>query len=205
MSMNLSNRRALIIGCHGGVGQAVLALLQHRVAGHRLREQLDAILLVDREPANCPVHLEQGKLLSPTTIESPDDLASLVREYRVTEVIDLSSIDTLDCTRVCDELGAHFLCTSVEEWPWRGPCPTDKAIAQLLPPRRPAPSRRSHLVGSGANPGIVNALALAAIEEFARLVEVAPTPEALQLHTASSLRMTQRPHAMRLAGTTCSL
>ncbi len=179
--MNHSNRRALIIGCHGGVGYAVLALLQQSAAGQRLREQLDAILLVDRKPPDGPVPLEQGVLLPPTTIESASDLARLVREHQITEVIDLSSIDTLDCTRACDELGAHFLCTSVEEWPWRGSIPTDEAIARLIPPRRPALSRRGHLVGSGANPGIVNALAFAAIEELARRVGVAPTPDALEL------------------------
>jgi saccharopine dehydrogenase-like NADP-dependent oxidoreductase len=180
--MKHSPRRALIIGCHGGVGYAVLALLQHSAAGQRLREQLDAILLVDRELPDRPVPLEQGVLLPPTTIGSADDLARLVREHHITEVIDLSSIDTLDCTRACDELGADFLCTSVEEWPWRGSIPTDEAIMRLIPPQRPELSRRSHLVGSGANPGIVNALAFAAIEEFARRAGVAPTPEALQLH-----------------------
>jgi hypothetical protein len=68
-----------------------------------------------------------------------------------------SSIDTVDCTRVCDELGADSLCTSVEEWPARGSLPTDEAIARLLPPWRPVVERQSHLVGSDANPGIVNA------------------------------------------------
>ena len=180
--MSHSNRRALIIGCHGGVGSAVLTLLRHSTAGQRLREELDAILLVDRRPPNGLMPFEHGVLLPPTTIESASDLARLVRDHHITEVIDLSSIDTLDCTRACDELGAHFLCTSVEEWPWRGSIPTDEAIARLVPPRRPELGRRSHLVGSGANPGIVNALAFAAIEEFARRVGVAPTPDALQLH-----------------------
>jgi homospermidine synthase len=180
--MTHSNDRALIIGCHGGVGHAVLALLQHSAPGRRLRERLDAILLVDRDGADRPVPLEDGVLLPPRTIASADDLARLVQEHGITQVIDLSSIDTVDCTRACDELGADFLCTSVEEWPERGSIPTDEAIARLIPPRRPALHRSSHLVGSGANPGIVNALAFAAIEELARRVDVAPTPDALELH-----------------------
>lgn len=179
--MDRLNRRALIIGCHGGVGRAVLALLRHCAAGRRLHAQLEAIVLVDRAPAADPLPLERSQLLPPMAIESADDLARLVREHRLTEVIDLSSIDTLDCTCICDELGAHFLCTSVEEWPWRGSLPTDEAIARLLPPRRPALNRRAHLVGSGANPGIVNALAFAAIEAFAQKLGVAPTIESLEL------------------------
>src|SRR5690606_27395808 len=77
LHMNQSHRRALIIGCHGGVGYAVLALLRHSAVGQRLREQLDAILLVDREPSDNPVPLEHGILLPPTTIESAGDLARL--------------------------------------------------------------------------------------------------------------------------------
>src|SRR5690606_36554930 len=94
----------------------------------------------------------------------------------------VSSLDTVACTRVYDELGAHFLCTSVEEWPGRGPLPTDEAIRQLLPPQRPLLSRRAHLVGSGANPGLVNALVFNAFEEFADRVGVDPTIAALDLY-----------------------
>jgi homospermidine synthase len=181
--MNQSNGRALIIGYQGGVGHAVLALLQHSAPGRRIRERFDSIMFVDREPQRAPAPLEDGVLLPPTTIRSADDLARLVSEHGITQVVDVSSIDTVDCTRVCDELGADFLCTSVEEWPERGSIPTDEAIARLIPPARPELPRRSHLVGSGANPGIVNALAFGAIEEFANRVGVAPTPEALELHS----------------------
>ena len=108
--------RALVIGCHGGVGRAVLSLLERTAPGRRWRERLDAVLLVDRKPPDGPVPLTGSVLLPPTTIASADDLARLIREHRVTQVIDLSSIDTVDCTLACDELGADFLCTSVEEW-----------------------------------------------------------------------------------------
>jgi homospermidine synthase len=174
--------RALVIGCHGGVGRAVLSLLERTAPGRRWRERLDAVLLVDRKPPDGPVPLTGSVLLPPTTIASADDLARLVREHRVTQVIDLSSTDTVDCTLACDELGADFLCTSVEEWAGSESIPTDEAIARLLPPRRPLLRRRSHLVGSGANPGIVNALVFRALDAFASRVGVAPTPESLELH-----------------------
>jgi hypothetical protein len=59
--------------------------------------------------------------------------------------------------------------------------PTDQAIKRLLPPQRPRLTR-SHLVGSGANPGIVNALVFTALEAFAERAGVASTAEALDLH-----------------------
>lgn len=175
--------RILVVGCHGGVGRAVLALLQHSEPGRHLREGAEEILLLDAGPPVAPVELDAATLLPPATIGSGEDLAALVREHRITKVIDLSSVDTVDCTRACDTLGTHFLCTSVEEWPGRGSIPTDEAIARLLPPRRPALGNAAHLVGSGANPGLVNALVFAALDAFAERAGVDPTPEALDLHS----------------------
>ncbi|HEY0971049.1 MAG TPA: hypothetical protein VGE02_08790 [Gemmatimonadales bacterium] len=179
----MTTNRALLIGCNGGVGNAVLSLLENSEPGRLLRQRFDDILLADRVLPHAPLPLSSGTLLPPTTISTADDLARLVAGHGVTQVVDLSSIDTVDCTRACDELGADFMCTSVEEWPGRGSIPTDDAIARLLPPRRDALPHRSHLVGSGANPGIVNALVFAAIEALADIVGVEPTAEALDLHS----------------------
>lgn len=175
--------RALIVGSHGGVGRAVLGLLERSAPGRRLRERLGEVFLADAAPPIAPVTIPGVVQLPPASIESADDLGRLVREHRITQVIDLSSLDTLDCTAVCEEEGAHFLATSVEEWAGRASIPTDEAISRLLPPRRPALHQRSHLIGSGANPGIVNALVFSALEAFAERVGTAPTVEALDLHS----------------------
>lgn len=164
------------------MGRAFTSLLTGSAAGRHLKKQLEALYLVDAVPsAEAPV--AGATRLKPTTIRSADDLGRLVRDHRITQVVDLSSVDTVDCTAVCDELGADFLSTSVEEWAGHTPLPTDEAIARLLPPRRPLLIRRSHLVGAGANPGIVNALVFKAIETFATRAGVAPTLEALDLHS----------------------
>ncbi len=178
-----SPRRALLIGCHGGVGRAVLSLLADSEPGRRLFSELEHLVLVDRAEAHSPLPITGASLLAPTAIRSVEDLTPLIREHRITEVIDLSSIDTLDCAKACDALGVHFMCTSVEEWSEAGTTPTDEAIGRLLSPDLPGLAA-SHLVGSGANPGIVNALVFAALEEFGQRVGVAPTPEALDLHAA---------------------
>ncbi len=167
-----SGERALLIGCHGGVGRAVLALLELTAPGRRLAERLDALLLVDCQSHPQPICPAGARLLPPTTVASAQDLSRLVREHRVTQVIDVSSIDTVECCAACDSMAADFLCTSVEEWPGSGPVTTDRAIGRLLTPRRPRLGERSHIVGSGANPGIVNALVFAAIETFAARARV---------------------------------
>ncbi|HEY8550781.1 MAG TPA: hypothetical protein VIL35_12565 [Vicinamibacterales bacterium] len=173
--------RALIIGCHGGVGRALLGLLRDSGPGARLRDRCDALFLLDRVAGEPPL-LDGATLLPPQPIEQAADLVRLISDHGLTHVVDVSSLDTTECTRACDDLGVHYLCTSVEEWPGRGSIPTDAAISRLLPPRRPALTRAGHLVGSGANPGIVNALVPCAIREMARRAGVAPTLEALDLH-----------------------
>jgi hypothetical protein len=175
-------RRALIIGCHGGVGRAVLGLLDRSRRGRRLLERLDSLILLDQAGARGPMPLGEATLLPPGAVRSADDLAQLVAAHRITQVVDLASTDTADCVRACDDLGADFLCTSVEEWPGAPvPVTTDQSIKRLLPPEGPR-LERSHLVGSGANPGIVNALMFAALDAFAERVNVAPSVEALDLH-----------------------
>jgi saccharopine dehydrogenase-like NADP-dependent oxidoreductase len=174
--------RALVLGCHGGVGRALLALLEHSEPGRRLRQSIERMVLVDQQELELAVSLPEATLLPPITVRSASDLAALVREHGITQVIDTSSVDTVECTVVCEDLGVDFLCTSVEEWGGGEPLATDEAIARLLPPRRPALVKQSHLVGSGANPGIVNAVAFAALDEFAKRVGVAPTVDALDLY-----------------------
>lgn len=174
---------ALILGCNGGVGRAVLSLLDGTAPGDRLLAGVDTLFLADREPVSAPRISVRYRELPAVAVEEPETLERLIREHRLAQVVDLSSIDTIDATRVCDELDAHFLCTSVEEWPAGESVPTDEAIARLKPPRRPELTNRRHLVGTGANPGIVNALVFAAMEELARRVGAAPTAEALDLHS----------------------
>jgi saccharopine dehydrogenase-like NADP-dependent oxidoreductase len=176
-----NNQRALVVGAAGGVGRAVLSLLEGSPSGRRIASTLDSLLLLDRAAGRRTLPLEIGALLPPGTIRSADDLATIIRDHQVTQVVDLSSLDTIDCTAVCDDLGADFLCTSVEEWAGQAPVPTDAAISPLLPSQRPLLDR-SHLVGSGANPGIVNALVFAALEEFGRRMGVPPSVESLDVH-----------------------
>lgn len=95
--------------------------------------------------------------------------------------VDVSAVDTVDVTRICDERSVSFLCTSVEEWEGAPSITTDEAIARLKPPYRPELPNRRHIVGSGANPGIVNALVFAAMEEMAKRVDAPADIDALEI------------------------
>lgn len=180
---NVQNKRTLIIGYNGGVARAFLALLTTTPTGKDLLKTNDRLFLLDQMDSDYRPTIDRLTILEPQKITSGEDLANLIQTHRLTDIIDLSSTDTVDCTRVCDELGVNFLCTSVEEWPEKGSIPTDQAIARLLPPHRDELPNSSHLVGSGANPGIVNALVDRAITEFARRKNTDPSVEALKLRS----------------------
>jgi homospermidine synthase len=105
-----------------------------------------------------------------------------VREHGVDQVVDLSSLDTIECIRACDAAGASWLDTSIEHWPGMAPPAWHELILRALPPARPDLAGGSHLVGSGMNPGVVNALAFYGMQVFARIAGVAPSAQALRLH-----------------------
>lgn len=177
---NIKSKRTLVVGYNGGVARAFLSLLENHPTGKEALKNIERLFLVDKDETEFKPNIPRSTILEPCAINSADDLAKLIQQHNIQQVIDLSSTDTVDCTRVCDELGVDFLCTSVEEWPEKGSIPTDQAIARLLPPHRDA-LKGSHLVGAGANPGIVNALVERGIREFAKVAGTEATINALDL------------------------
>lgn len=182
---NPTARTALVVGFRGGVGQAFLGLWRHHPALSELRARVDRLLLVDAEDgpaADAPAALT----LPAATVRSRGDLAALLRAHPAATVVDLAELGTFDCIDACAHAGAGYLSTSCESWPHEATPAHEGGVLgqaqQLLPGRRPTPRGGSHLVGSGMNPGVVNALARAALECFGARVGVAPEPEALELY-----------------------
>jgi homospermidine synthase len=126
-------RRTLLIGYNGGVARAFLALLEKTPLGKEIQKSLEQLFLLDQTASNFRPQIERYTILEPQKIQSSQDLESLILKHNLTEVIDLSSTDTVDCTRICDKYKVNFLCTSVEEWPGKGSIPTDQAISRLSP------------------------------------------------------------------------
>lgn len=169
-------RRLLVIGC-GGVGTAVLSLLD----GHRLGREIlgddGAVFVLDQRAV---AELRPGMTsLPPTAITSAEQLRPLLAKHQISDVVELSFVDTLECAGICDAAGVNYLSTSLETWLDDVP---DRAANhnltlpdafRLLPGRRPTLTGASHLIGSGMNPGLVNALALVGIGRFAEAAGVA--------------------------------
>lgn len=183
LKSNHLKKRPLIIGSNGGVARALLSLLEKSQAGQDFYENVEMLYLVDQNPQTEPLSLPRCQTLEPKKIQSEEDLSSLIKKFNITEVIDLSSLDTIDCIQVCDDLGVHLLSTSVEEWPESPFVPTDQATYKLILTKKKNNLEKGHIVGSGANPGIVNALVEKGFYNFLEKVEGAESIEDLDIQS----------------------
>lgn len=181
-----SVRATLVVGFRGGVGQALLGLWARHAGLAELRARAGSLLLVDAEDGPA-IDVPGTRTLPALAVRSGEDLAALLRAHPVDAVVDLSELGTFDCIEACAHAGASWLSTSLERWPHHvNGATSDGGVLgdarRLLPGHRPATQSGSHLVGTGMNPGVVNALARAAMHHFAARVGVAANPEALELH-----------------------
>jgi hypothetical protein len=143
-------RRGLVVGHRGGVGATLLELLvRHPVP-------LDALFVVDREAGPSR---STARVLDPDAAADPEALARTLRDHRIDQVIEVADVDTAQISEVCAAVGADYLSASIVS-----DAPTLQATRALFGEHR----RTSQLIGAGMNPGVVNALVLAGIDEFAR-------------------------------------
>lgn len=174
--------RVLVIGFDGGVGRAVMGALARTGLGHRITSAITELVLLDADPSQRRLALPRTRHLSPGTIRSGQDLAEILQTYHIDQVIDLSFLDTHECAKACDALGVSYLNTSVENWPGTRLESWPDLVRSILPGVRPQLERSSVLIGSGMNPGVVNALVPAALQAFAQCTNTDPTPEALDIY-----------------------
>lgn len=183
--------RALIVGWRGGVGQALVGLLAAHPTGQRLARHLDALLLLDRMPGGTPpAALAAARVLPPQAVGDGEALARLLTEHRIDQVVEVADVDTAALSAVCAERGVDLVTASIHRKDVAPSAALTMVGAQwALPDRRPDVGRVSHLVAAGTNPGIVNALALAAIADLARRTGAPPTVDGV---AACGLHVTER-------------
>ena len=150
----MEKHRVLLVGWRGGVGGALLRLIATHPIRARLTDRLDGIVL-------------PGRL-------DPDGLARQLDEHRITQVIEAADVDTLAFSRVCASRGADYVASAMQTLGDGEATLTVPAIQKVLPARRPDIGAASHLIGAGMNPGVVNALVSAGLEEFARRIGAQP-------------------------------
>jgi hypothetical protein len=150
----MAGQRALIVGWRGGVGRALLGLLAGHAAGHRRLGQLAELFLLDQDSGGPPPL--DAQVLAPAPLET------VLGHHRIDQVIEVADVETMAFSASCARHGADYVSASVQH---RELSTMEGARALAVPPTlRPDVGARSHLLATGMNPGIVNALVLAGIE-----------------------------------------
>jgi homospermidine synthase len=111
-------------------------------------------------------------------------LRETLSAHEIDQVVEVANVDTLESAQICAATGADYLSTSFgleAADPHAMENRVMVAAQHLLPEKRPV-LRGSHLLGSGMNPGVVNALVYAGLEELAEKVGVEPNAQALDLY-----------------------
>lgn len=178
--MKLKGRRALVLGFRGGVGTALLGLLTDHPMGRALVAELEALFLLDERGGALPERASFAQRLPARTVDA-SALREVLVAHRIDQLIEVANVSTSQFLQVCEDVGADYVSTSVAA---DGDAPFNRvmpAARHLLLEHRPS-ARRSHLIGTGMNPGVVNALVLAGIEAFAQKVGTSADVGALDLY-----------------------
>ncbi|HLT36321.1 MAG TPA: homospermidine synthase [Enhygromyxa sp.] len=129
------------------------------------------LLLVDGEGPQPHVPMPRGaRWLPAATITSASELAELVAEHRIEQVIELAAVDTWDCLEACAAAGASFLTTTFDTWEGTEQFDPDDPFCMLRARGLFSPpdvDYGTHLVCMGMNPGLVNLLVAAGLRELA--------------------------------------
>jgi saccharopine dehydrogenase-like NADP-dependent oxidoreductase len=181
--MSTNRRRALLLGWRGGVGTAVANLLAHHPTGRRIAAELDALFLIDRENGTPPPPIRGARLLPHHDVDGPAALAALVADHRIDHVIEVADVDTLAFSDACARRHVDYLSTSLQRQDGTAHDQlTMIAASRLEPGLRGRAAGGSQLIGSGMNPGVVNALVHAGLAELARRVGAPPDVAALEVY-----------------------
>ena len=174
MTSNSIRRRTLFNGSRGGVGRAVCALLERRP--DLLERTPTEMFLLDAQSEPEVARPFGAQVLPPLKLDGTS-LRRLLRELEIQELIDCSTLDTAIAIDAAVETNTDYLSTSIS---------TDNLTTHVAVERLYAgvpATKNSLLVCSGMNPGIVNALAFAGMDAFAKRVGVEANPRALELQS----------------------
>jgi homospermidine synthase len=140
------------------------------------------LVLLDEQDGREKVPLPaRQRVLPPHRIDSAGDLRAVLAEERIDQMLDVSSIDTLEAIEVCESLGASYLGAGANTWQGNE-SDIPRSVRAIQAAARERDYRQSFLVGAGMNPGVVNALVFAGLEAFGRAVGRPATAAGLDLH-----------------------
>ena len=172
--------KVMLLGSSGGIGRAFMNILAQNDISNSIIPHGTKLVLVDR----CKDIVVSDQLkkkyavsfISDVNISSHSDLEKLLIQHQINVLIEVADIETIEFVRVCTSLGVLYLNSGYGVWPdvYAREHPRCLMLVRALEIRnaiinRGAKSSTGVILGSGMNPGIVNALVERGIQRLANL------------------------------------
>jgi homospermidine synthase len=170
----------MLLGASGGIGSAFINILARNDISNSIIPHGTKLVLVDRcEDIIVDTQLREKyvvSVISGVDIKSHSDLETLLIEHQINALIEVADIETIEFVRVCTSLGVLYLNSGYGVWPdvYAREHPRCLMLVRALEIRnaiinRGAKSNAGVILGSGMNPGVVNALVERGIQRLANL------------------------------------
>lgn len=174
--------KVMILGASGGIGSALINILAHHDLSDSIIPHGTKLFLVDRS-ADIRVSDELRAKYSITlipafNITSFTDLETLLQEYQINALVEVADVETIEFVQVCAALGVLYVNSGYGVWPevYAKEHPRCLMLVRALEIRNAIVNRYASVkssagvvMGSGMNPGIVNALVERGIERLANI------------------------------------
>lgn len=178
--MEVGSLNVMLLGAAGGIGSAFVNILAQNDIAHSIIPLGTKLFLVDR----CVDIKVTGQLkakydvtvISGFNISSHMDLEKLLIDYKINALIEVADIETIEFVQVCVSLGVLYLNSGYGVWPevYAKEHPRCLMLVRALEIRNAIINRGARInsgviLGSGMNPGVVNALVERGIERLANI------------------------------------
>ncbi len=178
--MEVDFLKVMLLGASGGIGSAFVNILAQHDISNSIIPHGTKLVLVDR-CQNIRVN-DQLKdkyaisVVSGVDITNQFDLERLLIEHEINALVEVADIETIEFVRICTNLGVLYLNSGYGVWPdvYAKEHPRCLMLVRALEIRnaiinRGARSKSGVILGSGMNPGVVNALVERGIQRLANL------------------------------------
>lgn len=169
--------KVMILGGAGGIGSAFLNILAVNDLSNDVIPHGAHLLLVDRRDE---IRVHEGlkkkygvSVVSGINICCPADIEQLLLTHGVNVLVEVADIETIEFVKVCTALGIRYLNSGYGVWPevYEKEQPRCLMLIRAIEIRNEIINKRSRsggvIMGSGMNPGIVNALVERGIQKLA--------------------------------------
>jgi homospermidine synthase len=175
--MTAQQSKVMLLGGAGGIGSAFLNILALNDISASIIPHGTHLLVVDqRDEIPISDRLKEKYVVSRVSgfsITNSAVLEKLLVEHGINALIEVADVETIQFVKVCTKLGVLYINSGYGVWPevYEREHPRCLMLVRAMEIRRQVTNNgyRGVIMGSGMNPGIVNALVETGIQRMANL------------------------------------